>query len=85
MIKHAKAGKTIDIDAVPPPVATGATQPSAPALSQPVPPAAAPEVLDSSDKATKLEQTTQDGSSKSFQDHSKLCIEKCFKATAFLL
>ena len=70
MIKQAKAGKTIDMDAVPPPVAIGATQPSAPVISQPVPPAAAPEVLGTSDKAT--EQTIQDDSSKS-QD-SEFCI-----------
>ena len=83
MIKQAKGGKPIDVDAVPPPVATGATQPSAPAFSQVVPPAAAPEGLDTRDKATKLEQTTQDGISKSFQD-SKLCMEKCFEVNCTL-
>ena len=86
MIKQAKAGKPIDIDAVPPPVATGAAQPSAPASSQPVPPAAAAaaaEGFGTSNKATKLQQTTQDGISKSFQD-SKLCIEKCFEVNCIL-
>jgi len=83
MIKQAKAGKPIDMDAVPPPVATGATQPSAPAFSQPVPPTAAPEVLGTSNKATKLEQTTQDGISKSFHD-SKLCLETCFEVNCIL-
>ena len=68
MIKQAKAGKPIDMDAVPPPVATGTTQPSVSTFSQPVPPTAAVEGLGHSDKATKLELTTQDGISKSFQD-----------------
>ena len=59
MIKQAKAGKPIDMDAVPPPVATGSAQPSAPASS---PPAgvqqAVPteEDLGSDDKRTKLDQ-----------------------------
>ena len=78
MMKQAKAGKAIDIDAVPPPVAAGAAQPSAPASSQPDPPAAAPEGLGTSSKAEKHEQATQDGISKSLQD-SKLCMEKCFE------
>ena len=77
MIKQAKAGKPIDMDAVPPPVASGATQPSPSTFSQPVPPTAATDSLDTSDKATKLKLTTQDDISKSFQD-SKLCVERCF-------
>lgn len=83
MIKQAKAGKPIDIDAVPPPVATGATQPSASTFSQPVPPTAAVECLATSDKDTKLELTTQDGISKSFQD-GKLCVERCFEVKCIL-
>jgi len=73
MMKQAKAGKPIDIDAVPPPVASRAAQPSAPASSQPDPPSAAPEGLGISNKAEKHEQATQDGISKSLQD-SKLCM-----------
>lgn len=76
MMKQAKAGKPIDIDAVPPPVTTGAAQP---ASSQPDPPAAAaPEGLGTSNKAEKHEQATQDGIAKSLQD-SKLCMDKCFE------
>lgn len=77
MIKQAKAGKPIDVDVVPPPVATGAAQPSAPASSLPVQPAAVPEDLSTSNKAAKLEQTTQDAMSKPPQDGE--CIEKLFK------
>lgn len=54
MIKQAKAGQPIDVDAVPPPVATGATQPSAPASSQPVQPAAAPEGLGTSNTSSAV-------------------------------
>ncbi|XP_078361651.1 coiled-coil and C2 domain-containing protein 1-like isoform X1 [Oculina patagonica] len=68
MIKQAKAGKPIDVDAVPPPVATGAAPPSAPASSLPVQPAAVPEDLGTRNKATKLEPTTQDAMSKPLQD-----------------
>ena len=70
MIKQAKAGKPIDVDAVPPPVATGAAQPSAPVQA-----AAVPEDMDTSNEPTKLEQTTQDGMSKPLQGHGE-CIEK---------
>lgn len=83
MIKQAKAGKPIDMDAVPPPVATGATQPTASTFSQPIPSTAAVEDLGTSNKATKLELTTQDGISKSFQD-GKLCIERCFEVKCIL-
>lgn len=59
MIKQAEAGKPIDMDAVPPPVAIGSAQPSAPVSS---PSAAAQQAvpkdedLGSSDKPTKLDQ-----------------------------
>lgn len=58
MIKEAKAGKPIDMDAVPPPVAIGSTKPSAPAPSLPTLTEASPAVenLDSHNKATKLDQ-----------------------------
>ena len=73
MIKQAKAGKPIDPDAVPPPVATGAAQPSAPASSPPpVQAAAVREDLGANNKATKLEHMSQDGMSKPFKD-GKLC------------
>lgn len=68
MIKQAKAGKPIDVDAIPPPVATGASKPSAPSSSPPIQPAAAQEDQDTSNKATPLEQTAQDGMSKLLQD-----------------
>lgn len=84
MIKQAKAGKPVDMDAVPPPVATGTTQPSASTFSQPVPPTVAAEGLGTSVKATKLELTTQDGTSESFQD-SKLWIERYFESGAFMI
>ncbi|XP_068748558.1 coiled-coil and C2 domain-containing protein 1-like isoform X2 [Montipora capricornis] len=60
MIKQVKAGKKVDMDAVPPPVAIKATQPSAPAPSFPVSTQSGPEVRDgtstSDNKATKPDQ-----------------------------
>ena len=60
MIKQVKAGKKVDMDDVPPPVAIKATQPSAPAPSLPVSIQSGPEVRDhtstSDNKATKPDQ-----------------------------
>lgn len=58
MIKQAKAGKPVDMDAVPPPVSVGAAKPSAPAPPRPAQAAPALENLGSSNKATKLDQDT---------------------------
>ena len=69
MIKQAKAGKTIDLDTVPPPVATGAAKPSAPAPSQPVQDSV-PTVQEDlgAHKSTKREKTSQDSISRPAQD-----------------
>ena len=59
MIKQAKAGKPVDLDALPPPVFVGAAaQPSAPASSQPAQAAPAKEELGSNNKATTLDRGT---------------------------
>ena len=85
MIKQAKAGKPIDMDAVPPPVAIGSAQPSAPASSPPaVAQQAVPAVEDlgSNDKPTKLDQDTmptlsQDGTF-AYHYRAKLLRERAF-------
>lgn len=57
MIKQARAGKPVDMDAIPPPVSTGAaSQPSATASSHPAQAVPTVDDLDSKSKATKLDQ-----------------------------
>ena len=69
MIKQAKAGKAIDLDAVPPPVATGAAKPSAPVSSQPVQDSVPEAQVDqTTNKSIRLETTSPEDISRPVQD-----------------
>ncbi|RMX48298.1 hypothetical protein pdam_00014721 [Pocillopora damicornis] len=69
MIKQAKAGKAIDLDAVPPPVATGAAKPSAPVSSQPVQDSVPEAQVDqTANKSIRLETTSPEDVSRPVQD-----------------
>ncbi|XP_027040976.1 coiled-coil and C2 domain-containing protein 1-like isoform X1 [Pocillopora damicornis] len=72
MIKQAKAGKAIDLDAVPPPVATGAAKPSAPVSSQPVQDSVPEAQVDqTANKSIRLETTSPEDVSRPVQDDSQ--------------
>ena len=75
MIKQAKAGKPVGLDALPPPVFVGAAaQPSAPTSSQPAQAAPVEQELGSNNKTTMLDQGTI---SKPSQDGKNVLLLYC--------